>query len=63
MLGFLIGTACLIGLIATVRGGRRFARGRHGGGCGGSWRGRGGYGDADCGGGGGSWDERGTSGG
>ena len=37
MLGFLIGTACLIGLIATVRGGRRF--GRYGA-CG-AWGGRG----------------------
>jgi hypothetical protein len=36
MFGFVIGAVCLIGLIKVLR------RGRHGGGCGGGWRGYGG---------------------
>jgi len=44
MFGFLIGTACLIGLIKVLRGGFRRGRGGwSGGSCGGGgWRGRGG---------------------
>jgi hypothetical protein len=61
MLGFLIGTACLIGLIATLRGGRRrFGRGFAGCGPGGFGRSRGGYDGCDDGGhdDGGPWEGR-----
>lgn len=49
MIGFLIGTACLIGLVKTLRYGRRWGGGRHGfafagGGCGGGGCGGGGWG-------------------
>lgn len=38
MLGFVIGTLCLIGLVKTLRWGRHRGYGRHGyGGCGGGW--------------------------
>ncbi len=44
MFGFIIGTACLIGLIATLRRGHHWHRG-YGGGCGGGY----GYGRSACG--------------
>lgn len=67
MLGFIVGTACLIGLIRTLRRGR-CGHGGYGGGCGrGRWDGdeRGGghgrcghrHGGGRWGGGGGRWDE------
>lgn len=58
MLGFIVGTACLIGLIRTLRGGR-CGHGGHGcGGCHGRWGGgEGGRGHRPWGRGGGRWDD------
>ena len=53
MFGFLFGTACLVGLFAVLRRGRRYGYGHAcGGGYGGSWEGGGHYGR-------GSWGRRG----
>lgn len=54
MLGFIVGTACLFGLIRTLRGGR-CGRGGYGGGCGGGRCGGGRHGGDGWGEGGGRW--------